>query len=113
MEWYLSHFQLGCYCLFVGNKITLYLFYYLFQNKFFYVEDDAGKEMLEEASLAGNREATFVLGMLMLADGGGRQNHALQLLTDAYPISSAGSRIIPALLKKVGDVLSWEGRREI
>ena len=69
--------------------------------------------MLEKASLAGNMESTFVLGMLMLAEGRGRQQQALQLLTDAYPISLARSQIIPALIKKVRDLLSWDGRREI
>ena len=70
--------------------------------------------MLEEASLFGNKKATYVMGMLLLAEGSERQPQALQLLNDAYPRSSERSSIIPQVLRKVETMLMVEeDRREI
>lgn len=91
----------------------LYMFVIVFQNKYFYLHDDAGKEMLEEASSAGQRDATFALGMLMLAEGKGMKKQALQLLSDAYPRSSPRTHIIKQTMLKVERILARDTRREI
>lgn len=44
------------------------MFVIFFQNKYFYLGDDDGKQMLEEASRAGQRDATFSLGMIMVEE---------------------------------------------
>ena len=76
------------------------------------MHDDAGLEMLEAASAAGKKEATFVLGMLMLAEGKARKPVALQLLNTTYP-SPRSATEVKATAQKVEFMLRRDGRRDI
>lgn len=57
--------------------------------------------MLEEASRAGQRDATFSIGMLMLAEGERMKKQALQLLSDVFPYSSPITQIVKQTMRKV------------
>jgi hypothetical protein len=61
------------------------MFIYYMQNKYFFFFQEEGRLMLEQASNAGNRDATFALAMMMMAEGGARKQQALNLLNSAYP----------------------------
>lgn len=83
------------------------------QNKYFYAQEDVGKQTLEEASSAGNRDATFVLAMLMLVDGKAMQQQALQSLNAAYPRSCPRTSDVQKTMRKVESILRRNGRRKL
>ncbi|CAI9278459.1 unnamed protein product [Lactuca saligna] len=58
----------------------------LFRNGllFFLEAKHEGKKMLEEASVLGNLDSTFVLGMMLMAEGRHRKQEALNMLNNAY-----------------------------
>ncbi|CAI9303173.1 unnamed protein product [Lactuca saligna] len=57
----------------------------LFQMKLFFLEaEHEGKTILEEASALGHLDSTFVLGMMLMAEGRHRKQEALDMLNNAY-----------------------------
>lgn len=85
----------------------------VFQNKYFYLGDDARKQMLKEASRARQRDATFSMGVLMLAEGQRMKQQALQLLSDVFTCSSPRTQIVKQTMRTVECLLARDMRREI
>ena len=69
--------------------------------------------MLEEASIAGNKDVVFALGMIMMAEGEAMKPQALQLLNAAYPRSSTRTMVIQNTMRKVELSLARIGKREV
>ena len=60
------------------------MFNVFFQMKLFFLEaEHEGKTMLEEASALGHLDSTFVLGMMLMAEGRHRKQEALDMLNNA------------------------------
>lgn len=84
------------------------------QNKYFYFFQEEGRLMLQQASNAGNRDATFALAMLMMAEGGARKQQALNLLNSTYSQTPQRTDDVLAIVEKVQTFLlrdAW--RRQI
>ncbi|CAI9284371.1 unnamed protein product [Lactuca saligna] len=81
-------------------------------NLFFLEVDHEGKTMLEEASALGHFNSTFVLGMMLLAEGRQRMQEALDMLNNAYR-RTKGTWNPRATYSKVHFHLNRYGRKHV
>lgn len=99
--------------LFCITLIRNYLFDVFFQIKLFFLEaEHEGKTMLEEASALGHLDSTFVLGMMLMADGRHRKQEALDMLNNAYH-RAKGKWNLRATCSKVHLNLNMDGRKHV
>ena len=86
---------------------------FFFQMNLFLLEaDHEGKMMLEEASALGHLDSTFVLGMMLMAEGRHRKHEALDMLNNAYR-RAKGKWNLRATCSKVHLHLNREGRKHV
>lgn len=71
------------FCFLFCISLTRSCVFNVVQEKLFFMENDEGKTVLEEASALGQLDATFFSRMLMMTEGTQRKHEALDLLNDA------------------------------
>ncbi|CAI9302371.1 unnamed protein product [Lactuca saligna] len=81
-------------------------------NLFFLEADHEGKMVLEEASALGHLYSTFVLGMMVMAEGRHKKQEALDMLINAYR-REKGKWNLRATYSKVHLNLNREGRKHV
>ncbi|CAI9288967.1 unnamed protein product [Lactuca saligna] len=79
---------------------------------FFLEAEHEGKTMLEEASALGHLDSTFVLGMMLMAEGRHRKQEALGMFNNAYCRAKCKWNL-RATCSKVHLNLNREGRKHV
>lgn len=83
-----------------------------FQEKLFFLEEEDGKTMLEEAYALGQLDTTFFMGTMMMNEGRQRKQEALDLLSDTYNKTN-GTWNLRETCSKVSIQLNREGKKQL
>ncbi|CAI9281948.1 unnamed protein product [Lactuca saligna] len=67
-----------------GSWVNVVISYSVMGKYFLLGEDEAWKQLLQEAANKGQLDAVFILGMLLMAEGSERKQEALIMLNNAY-----------------------------